>query len=233
MWYSAQASAQAAYVSEHNGKAWIEGERVVMIMCPIDRTFHRSILQRGRAASPLFYSPWTFGSIPGRRREETIILELVTCWRLRRADISHVTRMHDGVNTFLSIRQPYIVDATRPPFLENEMDHELLRQHVQLATVRVGQGNETRILLTREGAWPGDYVVPLLFVRGAMAAYDGEVAYTRVRRILRSRSPFTGQEFCCDKTGYVDDVAGKAVGVLTDAAEQTVVCSLMRQSRRW
>ena len=38
-----------------------------------------------------------------------------------------------------------------------------------------------------------------------------------------SISPFTGQEFCFDKTGYVDDVAGKAVGVLTDAAEQAVV----------
>ena len=130
--------------------------------------------------------------------------------------------MHDGVNAFFSVRQPYVVDAARPPFVENEMDHELLRQHVQLATVRVGQGNEARTLLAREGAWPGDYAVPLLFVRGAMAAYDGEAAHTRARRVLRSRSPFTGQEFCFDKTGYVDDVAGKAVGVLTDEAEQAV-----------
>ena len=66
----------------------------------------------------------------------------MTSWRLRRAGISHVTGMHDGVNAFLSVRQPYIVDAACPPFVENEMDHELLRQHVQLATVRVGQGNE-------------------------------------------------------------------------------------------
>ena len=131
--------------------------------------------------------------------------------------------MHDGVNAFLSVRQPYIVDAARPPFVEKEMDHELLRQHVQLATVRVGQGNEARTLLAREGVWPGDYAVPLLFVRGAMAAYDGEAAHTRARRVLRSLSPFTGQEFCFDKTGYVDDVAGKAVGVLTAAAEQAVV----------
>ena len=213
MWHSAQ----AAYVSKHNGKAWTEGERVVMVMCPFGRAFHRSILQRGRADSPITYSPWTFGSIPGRRREEAILLQLVTSWRLRRAGISHVTRMHDGVNAFLSVRQPYIVDAARPPFVENEMDHELLRQHVQLATVRVGQGNEARTLLAREGAWPGDCAVPLLFVRGAMAAYDGEAAHTRARRVLRSLSPFTGQEFCFDKTGYVDDVAGKAVGVLTDA----------------
>ena len=56
-----------------------------------------------------------------------------------------------------SVRQPYIVDAARPPFVENEMDHEFLRQHVQLATVRVGQGNEARTLLAREGAWPGDH----------------------------------------------------------------------------
>ena len=41
-----------------------------------------------------------------------------------------------GVNAFLSVRQPYIVDAARSPFVENEKDHELLRQHVQLATVR-------------------------------------------------------------------------------------------------
>ena len=134
-----------------------------------------------------------------------------------------MTRMHDGVNAFLSVRQPYIVDAARPPFVEKEMDHELLRQHVQLATVRVGQGTEARTLLAREGAWPGDYAVPLLFVRGAMAAYDGEPAHTRARRVLRSLSPFTGQEFCFDKTGYVDDVAGKAVGALTAAAEQAVV----------
>ena len=216
-------SAQAAYVSKHNGKAWTEGERVVMVMCPFGRAFHRSILQRGLAASPLTYSPWTFGSIPGRRREEAILLQLVTSWRLRRAGISHVTRMHDGVNVFLSVRQPYIVDAARPPFVEKEMDHELLRQHVQQATVRVGQGNEARTLLAREGAWPGDYAVPLLFVRGAMAAYDGEPAHTRARRVLRSLSPFTGQEFCFDKTGYVDDVAGKAVGALTAAAEQAVL----------
>ena len=216
-------SAQAAYVSKHNGKAWTEGERVVMVMCPFGRAFHRSILQRGLAASPLTYSPWTFGSIPGRRREEAILLQLVTSWRLRRAGISHVTRMHDGVNAFLSVRQPYIVDAARPPFVEKEMDHELLRQHVQQATVRVGQGNEARTLLAREGAWPGDYAVPLLFVRGAMAAYDGEPAHTRARRVLRSLSPLTGQEFCFDKTGYVDDVAGKAVGALTAAAEQAVV----------
>ena len=51
-----------------------------------------------------------------------------------------MTRMHDGVNAFLSVRQPYIVDAACLPFVENEMDHELLRQHVQLATVRVGAG---------------------------------------------------------------------------------------------
>ena len=131
--------------------------------------------------------------------------------------------MHDGVNAFLSVRQPYIVDAARPPFVENEMDHELLRQHVQLATVRVGQENEARTLLAREGPWPSDCAVPLLFVRGAMAAYDEEAAHTRARRVLRSLSPFTGQEFCFDKTGYVDDVAGKPVGVLTDAAEQAVV----------
>ena len=31
MWHSAQ----AAYVSKHNGKAWTEGERVVMVMCPL------------------------------------------------------------------------------------------------------------------------------------------------------------------------------------------------------
>ena len=49
--------------------------------------------------------------------------------------------MHDGVNAFLSVRQPYIVDAARPPFVENEMDHELLRQHVQLAS---GSGRGTR-----------------------------------------------------------------------------------------
>ena len=49
MWHSAQ----AAYVSKHNGKAWTEGERVVMVMCPFGRAFHRSILQRERAASPL------------------------------------------------------------------------------------------------------------------------------------------------------------------------------------
>ena len=111
-----------------------------MVMCPFGRAFHRSVLQRGQAAMPLAYSPWTFGSIPGRRREEAILLQLVTSWRLRRAGISHLTRMHDGVNAFLSVRQPYIVDAACPPFVENEMDHELLRQHVQLATVRVGQG---------------------------------------------------------------------------------------------
>ena len=100
MWHSAQ----APYVSKHNVKAWTEGERVVMVMCPFGRAFHRSILQRGRADSPLTYSPWTFGSIPGRRREEAILLQLVTSWRLRRAGISHVTRMHDGVNAFLSVR---------------------------------------------------------------------------------------------------------------------------------
>ena len=55
-----------------------------------------------------------------------------------------------------------------------------------------------------------------------MAAYDGEVAHTRARRVLHSLSPFTGQEVCFDKTGYVDDVAGKAVGLLTDEAEQAV-----------
>ena len=101
MWHSAQ----AAYVSKHNGKAWTEGERVVMVMCPFGRAFHRSVLQRGLAAMPLAYSPWTFGSITGRRREEAILLQLVTSWRLRRAGISHVTRMHDGVNAFLSVRQ--------------------------------------------------------------------------------------------------------------------------------
>ena len=215
-------SAQAAYVSKHNGKAWTEGERVVMVMCPFGRAFHRSILQRGQAAKPLAYSPWTFGSIPGRRREEAILLQLVTSWRLRRAGISHVTRMHDGVNAFLSVRQPHVVDAACPPFVKNELAHELVRQHVQLATVRVGQGSEARTLLAREGAWPGDYAVPLLFVKGAMAAYDGEAAYTRARRVLRSLSPFTGQEFCFDKTGYVDDVAGKVVGMLTDEAEKAV-----------
>ena len=36
------------------------------------------------------------------------------------------------------------------------MDHELLRQHAQLATVRVGQGNEARTLLAREGAYEAD-----------------------------------------------------------------------------
>ena len=102
------------------------------------------------------------------------------------------------------------------------MDHELLRQHVQLATERVGQENEARTLLARAGAWPGDYAVPLLFVRGAIAAYDGKVAHTLARRVLRSLSPFTGQEVCFDKTGYVDDVAGKAVELLTDEAEQAV-----------
>ena len=45
-------SAQAAYVSKHNGKAWTEGERVVMVMCPFGRAFHRSVLQRGQAAKP-------------------------------------------------------------------------------------------------------------------------------------------------------------------------------------
>ena len=55
-----------------------------------------------------------------------------------------------------------------------------------------------------------------------MAAYDGEVAHARARRVLRSLSPFTGQEVCFDKTGYVDDVAGKAVGLLIDEAEQAV-----------
>ena len=104
-----------------------------MVMCPFGRAFHRSILQRGQAASLLTCSPWTFSSISGRRREEAILLQLVTSWRLRRAGISHVTRMHDGVNV-LSVRQPYIVDAARPsPFVENEKDHELLQQHVQLA----------------------------------------------------------------------------------------------------
>ena len=112
-------------------------------------------MQRGQAALPLAYSPWTFGSILGRRRE-AILLQLVTSWRLRREGISHLSRMHDGVNAFLSVRQPFIVGAASPPFVANEMDHELVRQHVQMATVRVGQGH------AREGAWPGDYAVPLL-----------------------------------------------------------------------
>ena len=38
MWHSAQ----AAYVSKHNGKAWTEGERVVMVMCPFGRAFPAS-----------------------------------------------------------------------------------------------------------------------------------------------------------------------------------------------
>ena len=32
----------------------------------------------------------------------------------------------------------------------------------------------------------------------------------------------TGQDICFDKTGYVDDVAGNAVGLLTAAAEQAL-----------
>ena len=55
-----------------------------------------------------------------------------------------------------------------------------------------------------------------------MAAYDGAVAQARARRVLRSLSPFTGHQVLFDKTVYVDDVAGKAVGMLTDEAEQAV-----------
>ena len=147
----------------------------------------------------------------------------MTSWRLRRAGISHVTRMHDGVNAFLSVRQPYIVDAARPPFVENEMDHELLRQHVQLATVRVGQGNEARTLLAREGAWPGDYAVPLLFVRGAMAAYDGEAAHSRARRVLLSLlAPSKVRNFVSTRRGTWTTWRARQWG-----------CSPTRRSRRW
>ena len=51
---------------------------------------------------------------------------------------------------------------------------------------------------------------------------DGEVAHTRARRFLRSFSSLTGQEMLFDKTVYVDDVAGKAVGLPTAAAEQAL-----------
>ena len=96
-------STQAAYVSEHNPKAWTEGERVVMVTCP-GRACRRSVLQRCQALMPHLLG------------EEAVLLQSVASC-LRKAGIYHVTRTHDGVKDFVSVGQQYIDDAS--PYREN------------------------------------------------------------------------------------------------------------------
>jgi len=233
-------------VGKANGKAGLDGQRLVVAMCPIGRTSYELIINgpifkradgRSLDAASFEQDPiaiakaddWQYGCVPGRRREAAFLVQSAHAWEVKHFGLFMVNSFYDSANAFFSLDQDAICEAARPPFVATDDEHYLVRQRVKLAVAVVGARDEQPVfMLVRTGALPGDHAGPRLFNR--TIAEPG----SRIGRQLRigARHPEWLKMQCClwDEpvptvlTGFVDDIAVKVVA----ESEQLLVSEKQR-----
>ena len=96
-------------VSKHNGKAGVDGERIVVVLCPLGRLFYQLVLdgpadeaakisQAWPPGSDLVPDPtalpeWAFGCVKKKRREEAIVIQKVVSWQYEKEQYSVDTKL--------------------------------------------------------------------------------------------------------------------------------------------
>jgi len=91
----------------------------------------------------------------------------VHAYELSQAGYYHTTTCHDGTNAFWSMSHEHLEQATAPPFVATEREHNFVRQRLRYATVLLGAGTDDAThMLVQSGVIPGDHAGPRIFNRG-------------------------------------------------------------------
>ena len=203
-------------VSKHNLLPGIKGERLVVSMCPWGRLFYEVAL-----ATPLFYDQderpvcksavrtrdlaqiadqvgdWQFGCVPGRRREEAMMIQNVHGWALARQGYFQAGSLYDGSNAFYSLKRSAVLTAAQPPFTPTMREFYMVKQRARYSVVTLGPPDARVYLLMGTGTLPGDHCGPRLFnrtIHDAGSAIARRHAYRDPHKAaLRMRTPLAGR----------------------------------------
>ena len=229
-------------VPKLNGLSGLDAERLVVTLCPMGRSFfqlaldyplyydkagdvvtvHTAIADRKALSREAYLdaypvSDWQFGCVPNRRREEAVAIQMIHCHQVRKLGMFFSNKCHDGVNAFWSLRREQTIEAVAPPFVFGEAEFFLLKQRLQYSVVKIGRGQRAKFVLVRDGVLPGDHSGPRVFnqtIRGA-----GDRILLRIKHTTEDPQAlffqcflFPDRKFCAASTGYVDNLATKAIG---------------------
>ena len=101
---------QTAQLDKNNGKTDTKAVRLINMLCPLGKAFFKIIWDEAECTKYDF----AYGFYDGRRREQAILVQYVTTWKLRTAtrnsgnnsksDFNHITTLRDVANAFPSPR---------------------------------------------------------------------------------------------------------------------------------
>ena len=150
-------------LGKNNGKQGCAGILLINLLSPDGKVFYRRLWRRARPIR----LPWAYGFYSGRRREQAIVVQSTTGWRLRQLSVGHTVTLHDVANAFPSPSHDCIdsmVDScaweSDRPFLKHRYGNTCM-----VVTSRCGDGVTVR---PRTGGLQGDAAMAPMF----STAYD-------------------------------------------------------------
>ena len=183
-----------------------------------DRVIQDSLHGCRHPQPPSWACDWQFGCIPTRRREEAGIVQNIMTRSIVEAGYFVITTFHDGANAFYSVKLDAADEDTQPPFTPTMAEHAFMRQRIRYATMSLASGTAEEVrLLLGSGVIPGDHAGPKSFNR--IMARPGTWAAIRYKRDEQYRDLpqlkchlFPDQKLMATFSGFVDDLASKAIG---------------------
>jgi len=152
-----------------------------------------------------------------RRREEAALIQAMHAFELTQCHAYHSTTAHDGTNAFYSMHHQHVLQAAEPPFTASRHEAYVMQQRTKYAVIRIGRADDKHYMLLGSGVIPGDHSGPRLYNRSMMT--PGSAAIRRYkhfephRDLLYMTSFLSDGPQLCAITGFVDDLATKAVGM--------------------
>lgn len=143
-----------------------------------------------------------------RRRETPILVQECQRWRLRKAGVSHYSKLWDVANAFPST-SPEALDKATTRRNGNVEDTEFLKQRYRSSYSLIeGQAAETILLKNGCGTMQGDKTSPDLVGEDYNEIADGWISLTPNfdDKELKAFDPISRQEVLTELTGYADDI---------------------------
>ena len=93
-------------IDNNNGKKGTKAMCLINKLCPLGRVFNKHLWNHCKTQKRHF----AYGYTKGRRREQAILIQSQTSWKLRNLGINHTKSMRDIANAFPSIAHKSLND---------------------------------------------------------------------------------------------------------------------------
>ena len=159
---------QTAQLDRSNGKDDTKAIRLIRMLCPLGKTFFKIVWDEAECTKYDF----AHGFSDGRRREQAILIQTVTTWKLRQATrlsrnddkskYNHITTLRDVANAFPSPKFDRL-DRMIDRFMKGNFVQIMKVRHREARMKIVKRNGDWVVIKTGCGGMQGDTTMPKEF----------------------------------------------------------------------